>query len=167
MKSAELWQFLRFLCYWVFWNVRRIHRLLSLNTAPESLKYCSSICRLTLNTQLWLQLGHKVNSLIRVPNKWLLILFSCLSPPKMVNNVNNRKQNMAKAKLGSHKLGEKKAQVKIVAAMEWMRGKQRADGGICVSWNTTRSSYLKWHFPGSRPAVAGGNRCWLFSLAPA
>ena len=51
----------------------------------------------------------------------------------MVNNVNNRKQNMAKAKLSSHKLAEEKAQTKIVATVERMRGKQRGGQRISVS----------------------------------
>lgn len=43
----------------------------------------------------------------------------------MVNNVDNKNQNMAKAKLSSHKLAKEKAQAKIAAIVEWMRGKQR------------------------------------------
>lgn len=43
----------------------------------------------------------------------------------MVNNVNNRKQNVAKAKLSQHKLAEGKAQMKTEAKVEWVKGKER------------------------------------------
>lgn len=145
----------------MFWNTR-IHRLLSLSTAPEFESTTPQSAGLHW-AQLWLQLGHRLNSLIRVPNKLLLILFSCLSPPEMVNNVNNRKQNVAKAKLSLHKLTEGKS-------TDEDRGSSGVNGGeakrwpeICVSWNAAFSSALKWPLPGSCSALAGGNKRWFFS----
>lgn len=70
IQLTELWRHVRCSHSLVFWN-KGTHGWLSLSLAPKS---------------PWVHSWVTGNSLIRVCNKLLLILFCCLSQPQMVNN---------------------------------------------------------------------------------